>query len=83
MANTIIPTKANKHIVTMIKSGANIIDIGSESTRPGSKTIPENLEWQRIKNIVENFKKNIKKSVCLLIQENQKLWPKPSNLVQI
>ena len=58
--------KANKHIVTMIKSGANIIDIGGESTRPGSKTIPENLEWQRIKNIVENFKKKHKK-ICLSV----------------
>ena len=33
----------------MIKSGANIIDIGGESTRPGSKTIHPKTEWRRLK----------------------------------
>ena len=33
----------------MIKSGANIIDVGGESTRPGSKTIDPKVEWKRIK----------------------------------
>ena len=32
----------------MIDSGADIIDIGGESTRPGSKIIPPKIEWQRI-----------------------------------
>ena len=41
----------------MINSGANIIDIGGESTRPGSKTVSSNMEWKRIKNVVKNFKK--------------------------
>ena len=31
--------KSFKHISKMIKSGAKIIDVGGESTRPGSKTI--------------------------------------------
>ena len=47
--------KANNHIYNMIKAGAHIIDIGGESTRPGSKTVLPNLEWKRIKNIVKNF----------------------------
>ena len=33
----------------MFKSGANIIDVGGESTRPGSKGINVKLEWNRIK----------------------------------
>ena len=32
-----------KHISKMIKSGAQIIDIGGESTRPGSKTIQSKI----------------------------------------
>ena len=31
----------------MIKSGANIIDIGGESTRPGLNLLPKK-EWKRI-----------------------------------
>ena len=41
--------KAEKHISQMIKAGAKIVDVGGESTRPGSKTIPEKTEWKRIK----------------------------------
>jgi len=58
--------KAKNHILDMIKARANIIDIGGESTRPGSKTVSTNMEWKRIKNIVKNFNKKHKK-VCLSI----------------
>ena len=57
--------KAKKHIINMIKEGANIIDIGGESTRPGSKTVLPNVEWKRIENIVKNFKKNTLKYAYL------------------
>jgi len=49
--------KALKRIKLMIKSGADIIDIGGESTRPGSKIIPYKDEWKRIGEIVKKFKK--------------------------
>ena len=58
--------KAKNHILEMIKFGAKIIDVGGESTRPGSKTVPIKMEWKRIENIVKNFKKKHKK-VCLSI----------------
>ena len=45
----------------MIDSGANIIDIGGESTRPGSKIISPKKEWQRIANVTKNFKKKFPK----------------------
>ena len=49
-------SKATKKIIKMIKSGADIIDVGGESTRPGSKIIPSKIEWQRIEKIVKKFK---------------------------
>ncbi len=49
--------KALKKITQMINSGADIIDIGGESTRPGSKIIPPQIEWQRVKKIIKIFKK--------------------------
>ena len=58
--------KSFSHIANMIKSGAEIIDVGGESTRPGSKTIEPEEEWKRIKFVVRNFKKKFRK-VCLSI----------------
>ncbi len=58
--------KSFKHIYEMIKSGAKIIDVGGESTRPGSKTIDPNIEWNRVRHVIVNFKKKFKKT-CLSI----------------
>ena len=33
--------------------GAKLIDIGGESTRPGSKAINENLEWRRVSKVLK------------------------------
>jgi dihydropteroate synthase len=41
----------------LFKSGANLIDIGGESTRPGSKRVNENVEWSRIGKILKSLKK--------------------------
>ncbi len=45
--------KGINHAINLINSGANLIDVGGESTRPGSKVIKENLEWQRINKILK------------------------------
>ncbi len=58
--------KSFKHISSMIQSGAEIIDVGGESTRPGSKTIDPATEWKRVKHVLKNFKKKYKKT-CLSI----------------
>jgi dihydropteroate synthase len=43
----------------MFNSGANIIDVGGESTRPGSKAINNKLEWKRIEKIIKLISKKI------------------------
>ena len=45
-----------------INEGADIIDVGGESTRPGSKTINTKLEWKRVKNVIKTFKKILSKN---------------------
>ena len=50
-------SKAYKQAFSMIKSGAQIIDVGGESTKPGSKSISEKKEWSRVKNFIIKFKK--------------------------
>ena len=48
---------AFKHVVNLFKSGATIVDIGAESTRPGAKEIKTNIEWNRIKILLTKIKK--------------------------
>ena len=55
--------KANQRIKKMIKAGADIIDVGGESTRPGSKIISQKNELQRVKKIIEKFKKKFPKTL--------------------
>ena len=62
--------KSFKHVNEMVLSGANIIDVGGESTRPGSKTINSNVEWKRLKHVIEKFKKKYK-NVCLSIDSRK------------
>ncbi len=50
-------TFANKHLKLLFNSGANLVDIGGESTRPGSKAIKSKTEWNRIKNILKKIDK--------------------------
>ncbi|MBD1148592.1 dihydropteroate synthase [Pelagibacterales bacterium SAG-MED30] len=55
--------KGFKHVMHLINSGADLIDIGGESTRPGSQTIKENLEWSRLSEILKLVSK--RKSISL------------------
>ena len=50
------------HAINLIKDGADLIDVGGESTRPGSKAISESLEWSRINKILKLL---IKKKIPL------------------
>ncbi len=48
---------AKKHLTHLLESGSDIIDIGGESTRPGSKAIDSKTEWNRIKFILKKIDK--------------------------
>ena len=71
--------KSLKHLSNMIKAGADIIDVGGESTRPGSKTIDPSVEWKRVKSIVQNFKKKYKKKCLSLDTRKSELMVKGIN----
>jgi len=55
--------KAFQKIIQMKKAGAEIIDIGGESTRPGSKIISQKIELKRIEKVIEQFKKKFPKTL--------------------
>jgi len=58
--------KAFDQAKLMLESGAAIIDVGGESSRPGSKIINEKIEWKRIKEIVIKIKENFPKTILSL-----------------
>ena len=47
------------HAFNLFEFGADIVDVGGESTRPGSKPISEKEEWNRIKKIIRKIGKKI------------------------
>ena len=55
--------KAIEKISQMKKTGAEIIDIGGESTRPGSKIISPKKELQRVRKVMKQFKKKFPKTL--------------------
>ena len=55
--------KALIRIKNMIIGGADIIDVGGESTRPNSKTVPQKKELKRVKQIIKKFKKKYPKTL--------------------
>lgn len=50
---------AVKHAKKMVEEGADIIDVGGESTRPGHKFVSVEEEIKRISPVIKTLKKNI------------------------
>tara|TARA_B100001142_G_scaffold101371_1_gene103516 strand:+ start:1470 stop:2522 length:1053 start_codon:yes stop_codon:yes gene_type:complete len=48
---------AKKQLDYLLKIGADIVDIGGESTRPGSKAVSPELEWKRIGKFLKKINK--------------------------
>ena len=47
---------SKKQIDKLICDGAKMIDVGGESTRPGSKEISKSKEWLRVKKAINYLK---------------------------
>ena len=48
------------HVDKMLKNGADIIDIGGESTKPGSEPVSANEESKRIVPVIKSIKNEYK-----------------------
>ena len=46
---------AVKHAVEMVADGADIVDVGGESTRPGSDPVPVDEEIERVSPVIERL----------------------------
>ncbi len=53
------PERACAHALEMEEQGADIIDLGAESTRPDSKRISADEEWQRLLPVLKLLKEKL------------------------
>ena len=51
--------KAIEHAKQMVKDGADIVDLGGESTRPGHKYVDANEEMKRVLPVIKRLKKEV------------------------
>ena len=51
------PKNAIEYAYKMIEEGAEIIDIGAESTRPMSEAVPSDIEIKRITPVLAELRK--------------------------
>ena len=49
--------KGVNQAISLFNSGANLIDVGGESTRPGAKAVQEKQEWKRVGKILKLLSK--------------------------
>jgi len=59
------PKKAIEHGLRMADEGADMIDIGGESTRPGSAAVPAHVELKRVVPVIEGLIGKIKIPVSI------------------
>src|SRR3954468_9744351 len=52
------PERAVSDGLRMIEDGADILDVGGESTRPGADPLPEDEELRRVLPVVERLAKD-------------------------
>jgi dihydropteroate synthase len=59
------PDRAYARALELEEQGADIIDIGAESTKPGSHRITADEEWQRLVPVLKRFRGNLRAPLSL------------------
>ena len=59
------PDQALRHVEEMVREGADVIDIGGESTRPGHVMISDQEEIERVAHVIETVKANFDTPVSI------------------
>ncbi|HEX5069628.1 MAG TPA: dihydropteroate synthase [Vicinamibacterales bacterium] len=53
------PDRAIADAAQMVADGAEIIDVGGESTRPGADPLPADEEWRRVAPVIEGIRARV------------------------
>jgi dihydropteroate synthase len=59
------PERAIAHALALAEEGADIIDIGGESTRPGAAPVPVEVELERVIPVIKGLSKEVKVPISI------------------
>lgn len=51
------PEAAVRRLEQILQEGADCVDVGGESTRPGAEPVPADVEWSRIRPVLEAIRR--------------------------
>ena len=57
--------KAVEHALSLIEDGADIIDLGAQSTRPGYEEISQEKEWERLEDVLIKLREKTNKPISV------------------
>lgn len=63
--------EAVSHAQQMVLEGADIIDVGGESTRPGSEPVGEDVQLARVLPVIRDLRRHLPQDVMLSIDTTQ------------
>jgi dihydropteroate synthase len=63
------PTQACEHALRLVEQGADLIDIGGESSKPGAEPVPLDVELARVIPVIEQLR--LHSSVCISIDTHK------------
>ena len=67
------PHSALRQALRLVNEGAKVIDIGAESTRPGSTPISESEEWSRIEKVIPLLRRELPADILISIDTRHPL----------
>lgn len=59
------PDRAIADAIQMVQDGADILDIGGESTRPGAAPLPAEEEWRRVGPVLEGLRGRVQVPISI------------------
>jgi dihydropteroate synthase len=74
------PAKAAAHALTLVAQGAEILDIGGESTRPGAEPVSEAEELRRVIPVIRKLAEQLERGRPARVNRKRKLASEPPAL---
>jgi dihydropteroate synthase len=59
------PERAVEHALDLVAEGADLIDVGGESTRPGAQPVGEPEEWDRVGPVIERLARTVRVPISI------------------
>ena len=59
------PAASEARALRLIEDGADIIDVGGESSRPGAEKVPADEEWRRVGPVLERLRGSVDRPISI------------------